>query len=150
MTLPDDAYAKLLALRTGLRRFEHWSAQQARAAGLTPAQHQLMLAVRGHPDPAGPTISDVANYLLLQHHSAVGLVDRAEAAKLVVRTRAADDHRLVRLRLTKLGARRLDTLSATHLEELARLRPQLSGPWDDDRAGVDGRTEPKAARPART
>ncbi|HQU26013.1 MAG TPA: MarR family winged helix-turn-helix transcriptional regulator [Acidimicrobiales bacterium] len=127
MTLSASTYARLLALRTGLRRFQHWSEQQARAQGLTPAQHQLMLAVRGHDDPRGPTIGDVADYLLLQHHSAVGLVDRAVEAGLVRRVRADDDHRVVRLALTADGARRLERLSAQHLEEIERLAPLLRG-----------------------
>jgi DNA-binding MarR family transcriptional regulator len=125
--MPSDAvYAKLLALRTGLRRFERWSEQQARDAGLTPAQHQLLLAIRGHGDPAGPTVGEVAGHLLLKHHSAVGLIDRAEAAGLVVRTRTADDHRVVRLSLTSAGAERLEALSRLHVEELRRLANQLS------------------------
>ncbi|OYV59725.1 MAG: hypothetical protein B7Z69_06315 [Actinobacteria bacterium 21-73-9] len=127
VTLSASTYARLLALRTGLRRFQHWSEQQARAQGLTPAQHQLMLAVRGHDDPRGPTIGDVADYLLLQHHSAVGLVDRAVEAGLVRRVRADDDHRVVRLALTADGARRLERLSAQHLEEIERLAPLLRG-----------------------
>lgn len=117
----EAPYARLLTLRTALRRFERWSEQQARVAGLTPAQHQLLLAVKGHPDPSGPTIGDVANYLLLQHHSAVGLVDRAEAAGLVTRRREGVDHRVVRLRLTRDGERLLRALSKVHAEELARL-----------------------------
>lgn len=123
--LPDDAYARLLALRTGLRRFLHWSEQQAADAGLTPAQHQLLLAVRGHPDPRGPTIGDIADYLLLRHHSAVGLVDRADIAGLVVRERDQDDHRVVRLHLTDDGRERLEALSALHLQELDRLSLEL-------------------------
>lgn len=119
--MSDATYGRLLALRTGLRRFEAWSAKQARAAGLTPAQHQLLLAVRGHADPEGPTIGEVADYLLLRHHSAVGLVDRAEAAGFVYRTRSEDDHRVVRLHLTQDGAARLEALSALHLEEVDRL-----------------------------
>lgn len=122
VTLPDDAYARLLLLRTSLRKFERWSAQQAQAAGLTPAQHQLLLAIRGHGISSGPTIGEVADHLLLQHHSVVGLVDRAEAAGLVQRSRGDDDRRVVRLQLTPDGAERLETLSALHLEELARLR----------------------------
>ncbi len=129
MTLPDAAYARLLALRTGLRHFEAWSAKQARAAGLTPAQHQLLLAIRGHGDPDGPTIGEVADYLLLRHHSAVGLVDRAEAAGLVRRTRSSADHRVVRLQLTEDGASRLERLSSLHLEELARLALDVPGAW---------------------
>lgn len=130
VTLPDDAYARLLGLRTGLRHFERWSQEQARAAGLTPAQHQLLLAVRGHDDPRGPTIGEVADYLLLRHHSVVGLVDRADAAGLVSRHRDQQDHRVVRLKLTEAGAARLERLSALHLEELERMAPQLSGLWE--------------------
>ena len=128
--LDDEVYARLLALRVSLRRFEHWSAQQAQAAGLTPAQHQLLLAIRGHGDPRGPTTGELAEYLLLQHHSTVGLIDRAEVAGLVTRTRTDEDHRVVRLNLTKIGARRLGALSAAHLEELTRLTPYLPGSWD--------------------
>ena len=131
MSLPDEAYGRLLALRSGLRRFLRWSEQQARAAGLTPAQHQLLLAVRGHPDPRGPTIGEVADYLLLRHHSAIGLVDRAEEAGLVTRTRDEHDQRVVRLGLTTEGAERLEALSALHLEELKRLAPHLPGTWED-------------------
>ena len=123
VALPDKTYARLLAVRTGIREFERWSESQARAAGLTPAQHQLLLAIRGHPDPIGPTIGQVAEYLMLRHHSTVELVDRADAAGLVKRTRDAEDHRVVRLSLTKLGSRRLEGLSALHLEELKRLSP---------------------------
>jgi DNA-binding MarR family transcriptional regulator len=129
VSLPDAAYARLLALRTGLRHFERWSAQQAQAAGLTPTHHQLLLAIRGHPDPEGPTIGEVADYLLLRHHSTVGLIDRAEAAGLVTRRRSDADHRIVRLRLTSEGAERLEALSALHLEELDRLAFDLPAAW---------------------
>jgi uncharacterized protein YeaO (DUF488 family)/DNA-binding MarR family transcriptional regulator len=130
MPLSDADYARLLGLRTGLRHFERWSAQQARAAGLTPAHHQLLLAIRGHPGEGGPTIGEVADYLLLRHHSAVELVDRAAAAGLVRRTRSEDDHRIVRLTLTEEGAACLEALSALHLEELDRLALDLPRAWD--------------------
>ena len=123
--LDDAEYARLLAFRTGLRRFLHWSEEQAAAVGLTPAQHQLLLAIRGHADPAGPTIGDVAAALFLRHHSAVGLVDRAVDAGLVERRADANDHRVVRLRLTPLGARRIRRLSRLHLEELRRIAPNM-------------------------
>jgi DNA-binding MarR family transcriptional regulator len=129
MRLTDADYEDLLTLRTGLRRFVRWSEQQAEAADLTPAQHQLLLAIRGHPDPRGPTIGEVADYLLLRHHSAVGLIDRADAAGLVKRVRDPDDHRLVRLQLTAAGRKRLEALSAQHLEELQRLALKLPGAW---------------------
>lgn len=128
--LSDAIYRQLLLLRSGLRHFERWSEQQARAAGLTPAQHQLLLAIRGHDDSRGPTIGEVADYLLLRHHSVVGLIDRADESGLVSRTRDRNDHRIVRLRLTKKGARRLEGLSALHLEELERLASELPEAWE--------------------
>lgn len=119
--LNDRDYRRLLAFRTELRRFLQWSEEQAIADGITPAQHQLLLAVRGHAEPRDPTIGDVADALLLRHHSAVGLVDRTVDAGLLRRIRDADDHRRVRLRLTARGARILARLSRRHLEELRRL-----------------------------
>src|SRR5580693_1815086 len=118
MRLTDADYEDLLALRTGLRRFLRWSEQQAEAAGLTPAQQQLLLAIRGHTDARGPTVGEVADHLLLRHHSAVGLVDRAEEADLIERTRDAHDRRMVRLQLAATGSKRLEALSQAHLEEI--------------------------------
>ena len=122
----DDEYRRLLRLRTGLRRFLHWSEEQAEAVGLTAMQHQLLLAVRGHADPRGPTIGDVATYLVIRHHSAGELVDRAEAAGLLQRVGDPADLRVVRLRLTLLGSRRLAALTHLHLEELARLARHIN------------------------
>jgi DNA-binding MarR family transcriptional regulator len=127
--LTDEDYQRLLELRTGLRRFLRWSEEQAAAAGLTSAQHQLLLAIRGHQNPDGPTIGDVAGYLLLRHHSAVGLIDRAVRAGLVMRQEDANDRRVVRLRLTSLGMDILSLLAATHLEELERLAPKIRELW---------------------
>jgi DNA-binding MarR family transcriptional regulator len=126
----DDDYRRLLELRTGLRRFLHWSARQAQAAGLTAAQHQLLLAIRGHPDSRGPTVGEVAGHLLLRHHSAVGLADRAGAAGLVTRTPDPDNASAVRLGLTDEGARRLEALSELHLEELEHLAPTMQALWE--------------------
>jgi DNA-binding MarR family transcriptional regulator len=128
--LDQRDYERLLAFRTGLRRFLRWSGQQATAAGVTPAQHQLLLAIRGHPDPGGPTVRDVAGYLLVRHHSAVELIDRAAAAGLVARQPDAGHGRTVRLALTKRGDERLERLAASHLEELGRLNSQLHTLWD--------------------
>jgi DNA-binding MarR family transcriptional regulator len=122
--LDDEDYRRLLAFRTELRRFLRWSEEQAEKVGLTGAQHQLLLAVRGHDGERGPTMGDIARILFLRHHSAVGLVDRAAGAGLVIRERDPGDHRVVRLRVTPLGARKLAQLSRRHLEELERLDAQ--------------------------
>ena len=121
-TPTDRDYQHLLRFRTELRRFISWSEEQAQAEGLTPAQHQLLLAVRGSADAQGATIKEVAEALLLKHHTATGLVDRAEAGGLLRRERDGDDHRVVRLHITRAGAGKLARLSRQHLEELQRLR----------------------------
>ena len=131
---PEPDYQRLLEFRTGLRRFLRWSEEQAAAVGLTPAQHQLLLAIQGHAHPDGPTIGEVAEYLLQRHHSTVGLADRAVAAGLVQRARDSEDHRVVRLRLTPLGRHCIEQLSEAHLAELARFAPRLRRLWE----GLEG------------
>jgi len=123
--LTDADYEALLGFRDELRRFLHWSEQQAVAAGITPAQYQLLLAVRGHVGGA-PSIGDIAEHLLLRHHSVVGLVDRAVAADLVERRVDAEDQRLVRLRATPRGAGLLRKLASLHLAELRRMMPVVT------------------------
>lgn len=123
--LSQQQYTDLLEFRTALRTFERWSADQARRQGLTPAQHQLLLAVKGHPDRRGPTVSDVAGYLNVRHHSAVELIDRAVEAGLVQRRRDEQDGRVVRLQTTRAAEGRFAALAELHLEELLRLTPIL-------------------------
>ena len=120
--MKDSDYARLLSFRSDLRRFLRWSEEQARAEGLTPSQHQLLLAIRGHKGADGPTIGEIAEYLTLQHHSVVGLVDRAQKAGLVIRSRDAEDHRVVRLQLAPTGKDVIRRLSAAHMQELRQLR----------------------------
>jgi DNA-binding MarR family transcriptional regulator len=129
----DEDFVALLEFRDGLRRFLQWSETQAKAAGLTATQHQLLLAIRGHR--GDPSIGEVAEHLLLRHHSVVELVDRVERLGLVRRLPDAHDQRVVRLALTAKGTRTLSTLSAAHLEELSRIRPSFSVLWRDGGAG---------------
>jgi DNA-binding MarR family transcriptional regulator len=118
-------YEELLGSRTALRRFQRWSEDRARAVGLTPAQHQLLLAIKGHPGDAAPTIGELSDYLVSKHHSVVELIDRAVDTGLVERRRDETDHRIVHLLLTPLGEERIEELSQLHREELRRLAPML-------------------------
>lgn len=124
-TLTRQDFEHLLAFRTSLRRFQHWSEDQARAAGLTHVQHQLLVAIKGHPGAAPPTVGDLAGYLLLRHHSTVELVDRAESVGLVRRVADGRDARVVRVRLTEKGDRILNELTPAHLIELHSLAAVL-------------------------
>ncbi len=147
MTLGQADFEHLLELRTGLRRFLRWSEEQAKAAGLTPAQHQLLLAVRGHPDPAGPTIGELADYLVLRHHSAVELTDRAVRDGLVRRRPDPSNRSVVRVTLTPAGAMKLDALAEVHVEELAHLAPTMRTLWRALEHGDGERPHPAARSP---
>ena len=146
MTLEQSDFEHLLELRTGLRRFLRWSEEQAKAAGLTAAKHQLLLAIRGHPDPTGPTIGEIADYLVLRHHSAVGLIDRAAADGLVRRTPDPESRSVVRVTLTPVGMAKLDELAEAHLQEIAHLAPTMRTLWRALEHG-DGKAPHPAARP---
>jgi DNA-binding MarR family transcriptional regulator len=121
----QDEYEELLGFRTTLRRFLRWSEEQAGAAGLTTAQHQLLLAIKGHSGETPPTVGELADYLVTKHHSVVELINRAVDAGVVERRRDEDDHRVVHLLLTPLGEEKIEALTRLHLEELRRLR----GDW---------------------
>ena len=121
-----DDFRRLLAFRVSLRQFQHWSEAQAQQAGLTHVQHQLLVAVKGHPGSISPTVGELAGYLMLRHHSAVELIDRAEAAGLVRRTPDPDDARVVRVELTAKGDALVIRLTTAHLEELRKLAAVLN------------------------
>jgi DNA-binding MarR family transcriptional regulator len=150
MNLEQSDFEHLLELRTGLRRFLRWSEDQANATGLTGAKHQLLLAVRGHPGPAGPTIGELADHLVLRHHSTVGLVDRAEKDGLVQRNRNGTSRRVVHVTLTPAGAAKLDALAEAHLQEIAHLAPTMHALWRQLEDATDGHARhPAARRPPR-
>ena len=123
--LTQRDFERLLEFRVTLRRFQRWSEDQAQAAGLTHVQHQLLVAIKGHPGGEPPTVGDLAGYLLLRPHSTVELVDRAELAGLVQRTRDLTDGRVVRVRLTPEGDQILQRLTRAHLERLHELATVL-------------------------
>ncbi len=123
--LTQQDFERLLEFRVTLRRFQRWSEDQARAAGLTHVQHQLLVAIKGHPGAGHPTVGDLADYMMLRPHSAVELVDRAESAGLVQREPDRTDGRIVRVRLTSKGDRILRELTQPHLERLHDLAAVL-------------------------
>jgi DNA-binding MarR family transcriptional regulator len=123
--LTTEDYAALGQFRYRIRRFLHFSESAARQEGLEPQQHQLLLAVCSLEEPNGPTIGELADHLLIRHHSAVGLIDRMEERGLIARVRGTDDRRQVKVRLTPSGEEKLKRLSAIHREELRNSGPAL-------------------------
>ncbi len=119
-------YETLAAFRYTLRQFLHFSEEAAEAVGLTPQQHQALLAIRGFPGRDRVTVGELAERLQVRHHSAVGLVDRLAAQGLVTRELAENDRRQVYVALTANGLNILERLSAAHRAELHRMGPQIS------------------------
>ena len=128
--LTDRDYQALAGFRHALRLFLRFSEQAARTAGITPAQHQLLLAVRGHAGDGPPSTSDVAEALQLRLHSAVELVGRAESNGLLARHTDPEDHRRTLLALTPDGDRCLAALSTEHRRELTRFRSEMQAILD--------------------
>lgn len=129
--LTDRDYQALSSLRAAMRRFLAFSERAARDAGVTPAQHQLLLAVRGHPLDGDPSITDLADVLLRRRHSVVELVDRAETAGLVVSTSDPGDGRRRLVRLTPAAEAIVERLSVIHRAELTNARTALDAILDD-------------------
>jgi DNA-binding MarR family transcriptional regulator len=123
--LPLEEYRALAEFRFQIRRFTHFSEQAARAAGLEPQQHQLLLALKGFPDGGSATIGDLAERLQLQHHSAVELVGRSVSQGLVARSRGTADRRQVFVALTPHGETLLRDLTLHHRRELRSAGPAL-------------------------
>lgn len=118
-------YQTLAEFRYQLRRFLRFSEQAARAAGLEPQQHQLLLAVKGLPEGRKATIRTLAERLQLEHHSTVELVDRLAERGLIQRMRDEDDQRQVLVNLTPRGEEVLRKLSLSHRTELQSVGPDL-------------------------
>jgi DNA-binding MarR family transcriptional regulator len=118
-------YQALAGFRYQMRRYLRVSEEAARAAGIEPQQHQLMLAVKGISDGEEPRISYLAERLQIQHHSAVELVDRTEKKGLIHRVRAESDRREVHVQLTPRGDRVLADLTQHMREELRSAAPAL-------------------------
>ena len=125
-SLSDADYRSLARFRHALRTFQRFSETAARDAGLTPAQHQLLLAVRGHDGPEAPSTSEVAERLQLKLHSAGELVGRAVENGWVARWADPADARRARLGLTPEGEAKLAELSVLHRDELRRFRREMN------------------------
>lgn len=106
--------------RYRLRQFLRFSERAARAAGLTPQQHQLLLGVAGFTGRGWATISELAEFLQERHNAVVGLVQRAEQKKLVRKRPGTPDRRVMRVELLVKGERLLLELSKLHQTEAAK------------------------------
>ena len=118
-TLSQEDYERLAAVRLALRRFVSATEANARRVGLTPQQHQALLSIKGgYRGRQAITIGELAEHLLLKHHSAVELSGRLARSGLVSRHPSADDRRRIYLSITPKGEALLAELSEESLAEL--------------------------------
>jgi DNA-binding MarR family transcriptional regulator len=123
--LIKSQYETLAAFRYALRRFIRFSEGAAQADGITAQQYQALLAIKGFPARHKVTVGELAERLQVRHHSAVGLIDRLVAEKLVVRLPSAEDRRQVLIQLTRRGEAILGRLASVHREQLKRIGPEI-------------------------
>lgn len=119
-------YETLAEFRYALRKFLHFSEAAAQVVGVTPQQHQAMLAIKGFPGRDQVTVGELAERLQIKHHSAVGLADRLVGEGCVRRVTSRGDRRQVLLELTHRGEAMLEQLSAAHREQLRCIGPQIN------------------------
>lgn len=115
---PAVDYEALAEFRYQLRKFLAFSGAAAEKAGLTPQQHQALLAIKGFSRPKPISVGDLARFLLIRHHTAVELMDRMTKLGLLSRAVDDEDGRRVLVKLTRKGEQKLRTLSKIHFEEL--------------------------------
>lgn len=148
-------YRVLAAFRYQIRRFLHFSEMAARNEGLEPQQHLMLLGIRASAGEDGPTVGDLADFLIIRHHSAVGLLDRLVERGLAERVRGTADRRQVLIRLTPAGSEALHRVSTLHHRQLREWGPELVGSLsgvllglstpngeEDAAGGNDGGSEP--------
>jgi len=142
--LTDRDFANLARFRYAIRKLLRSTEVAARAAGLTPNQHQLLLGIAGFVDQPYATVTELAEFLQLKHHSVVELIDRAEALGFVRRRQNPNNRREVHVSLTAEGVKKLKALATAHRRELSGARRTL------DLLDANDRNHASEARPHKT
>jgi len=119
-------YELVAEFRYRLRCFLRFSDHAAIAHDLTPQQYQALLAIEGFPGRDHVTVGELAERLQIEHHSAVGLVDRLEKGELVSRAPSLEDRRKVSVSLTPGGLQLLEKIYHLHRAELRAVGPRLA------------------------
>ncbi len=123
--ISKSEFEAIADFRYAIRRFLRFSEQAAREEGITPQQHQLLLAVKGFPGRESATVTELADRLQMRQHSMVGLIDRTVAQGLVRREPGVTDRRQVFIVLTGQGQEMLGRLASQHRRELMTMRETL-------------------------
>jgi DNA-binding MarR family transcriptional regulator len=124
---PLDEYIRVAEFRAALRRFLRRSERVARESGLTPQRYLLLLMIKGSADSSErSTVTELADRLQLAQSTVTELVRRAEEAGLLERTQSEADGRVVHLKLTTEGERRLARAFTSNEQERNALRSAIA------------------------
>ena len=119
-------YEALAEFRLQLRQFLAFSEANARKNGLTSQQYQALLTIKGLSEPDHHmSVGQLAEFLLVKHHTAVELIDRMVKAGLLKRFRDSADGRRMLVILTRKGERRLSSVAEVNWDELRSRRLAL-------------------------
>lgn len=125
LTQKEKAEYKARAdFRNVIRKFLAFADEAAQKAGITSRQHEALLAIMA--SDRDPTIGDLAECLVIRHHSAVGLVDRLEHAGFVYRRTSSENYKQVVICLRPKAIKLLNQLADAHKRELKRIGPLLT------------------------
>lgn len=116
-------YRGLAEFRYQVRRFVAFSERAARAAGLEPPQHQLLLAVTGLPPPKRPTLETLAERMGLDVGDCETLVASVCERGLASWTIDGDGPRERLLTVTPAGQSALRKLTELHLDQMLAVGP---------------------------
>jgi DNA-binding MarR family transcriptional regulator len=111
-------YRALADMRCRIRQFLCEGDAAARQVGLEPQQYLLLLAIRGLPEGAKPTIRTLAERLALKHNSTVELINRLETHGYVHRSRSRDDRRCILVLLLPRGEKLLERVARQRITEV--------------------------------
>jgi len=85
-------------------------------------------------EPAGQTMGDISNWLLVSSGNITGIISRLESDGLVTRTRSASDQRTHLVRLSKKGREQFEKMSLSHEKWI---RNMFSGMTRKEMAALD-------------
>ena len=126
--LDTDAVIKVASFRAALRSFLGDSDRVARASGLTPQRHLLLLMIKGAPDGSErATVTELADRLRARAEHRDRTRQRAEKLGLIEREPSETDGRVAYLRLTAEGERRLAKAFVENEATRTKLRRALNG-----------------------
>ena len=123
--LRAEDYNALGAFRHAMRKFLRFSKEVLAEADLTPEQYEALLAIKSRSSENGLNIRDLSEQLQIRHHSAVNLVNKLAARRMIFRKRAAVDRRQVLVKLSSSGEAALAGLAAIHRQEIRRRSAEI-------------------------